>query len=381
MGLRDYLLALQIGEKGAQGFREAAEGMARADYQAGFADRLPSLIEQGSVGEIATGALKAGDPSILRELVTAKAKGAGEIFSEADVAPLAQVSGLSPEDLAPFVGKPYKTAQAAATMGQKKEFFEPESKRRRESFEEVKEENLFKQRKFVSDDVEDAKKTAIDQLNVIDSMRKTIDTGNTIGQAAIQDFAARVIGGQKGVLTDQDAARYMPKTFEKDLAGFKTYITGTPQDQWTDDVKEAFKQMFDAAQSKITSHEKKLLAEAISRRVNLSTKLLKDGDLDAGVKRILDREEIEYDVDPKKGLIIKNSLGVSKLNGIKGSDEANAKQRRKLSPEEISAFSQNISNSDEKKKISSALSSMSISNEELTTLKDRLKKKNFWSGE
>lgn len=226
MGLRELFEELQGVRAATQGAAKSAGNLREQLAMQEYSQALPGIIQSGDMGALAGAAANAQDLPTLRSLVANKVK-AGEREAPADesyIAAQEAASGLKlPRGLSQAqVDKVISTGQNRKALDVKVDQYQDSESRR--SVKQLEDSSM----KFKNDLAKIQDEMSDKKIKLKGSLERFLATPSADNARSLGTALARA-SGQNGVLTEQDVAAYIPRSFQGDARSFLSYLEQSPQ--------------------------------------------------------------------------------------------------------------------------------------------------------
>jgi len=118
---------------------------------------------------------------------------------------------------------------------------------------------LKKEDKLREDVTKSVTSPLLEDTQKIGIMEEAFASGDSQKIMNVLSQYARSISGEKGVLTDQDIVRVMPKNYQGSVASFKAYISSTPSAELPPEYTKSMRELIDITKQRLAQKYEKAL--------------------------------------------------------------------------------------------------------------------------
>lgn len=189
------------------------------------------------------------------------------------------------------------------------------------------EEQVQKQREKFDKTFNEKRKELVKEERDLGMGAKLLSLGNPAGDELAKVFVAKRVGGQGGVLTDQDLNRLQQEVFKNSLARMHAWVTGDATVIITPEQRLAMGQILKEAQSRFDGYRAQEI-DQLARRALVYPKLIKDGEVDPSISEAFAGEGYKFEMKDGKPTASRTSTLKTKIPG--GGDGADPSGLEKL---------------------------------------------------
>lgn len=286
MGLRKSLDDLFLLEEASKGFADAGTAFSQAQAGSQLRDQAAGLLQSGQLGELASLAFGAGDPSLFRTLIEQQAKAQ---FPTTTAKPLGleqatqlgtALLGRNPTqtELASAVGLPQEEARQTLSAIASRESARESGARQENAEARRQRTDLIKVRANVVKDFDKELSELAKEEKAHKAVKAAFERGKVPDDAILFNFIARNVAGEKGPLSDSDVSRIQARVFGNDAQKMANFFTGQSTSMLSTEQRKAFNDIIKDATAKFGEFKQERLQTRLGDALVAAPELLSRGE-------------------------------------------------------------------------------------------------------